>query len=1172
LQGAESWPKPAPEAKLRNRSNDKTAGLEVQFWDLAQNLLQAPAVNSREEQIAQLRGAIAAQEALRAQLGEATIELSLKPLRALLKSLQAKEPLVPEGPAISHDQLLSQLQSYIPKQLADKIRASGHVEGERRQVTVVFADISGFTALSERLDPEEVASFSNDCMKELVEAVYQYEGMVDKFIGDCVMAVFGAPIALEDDAERALRASLAMRERVEAFNRRWIEKLKEPLALHIGINSGTVIAGNVGNDLRMSYTVMGDTVNVASRLEGVAQRGQIFVSQNTHRLTHGAFTFRALDPIQVKGKRELLTVYELLGTKRQPQKTRGLEGLISPLMGRGRECDALNKCLDDLKRGQSAIAMVYGEAGVGKSRLLAEIQKCSSDGLTWLEGRCFASTQTLSYGPFLDLLRRHIGMADEQDENEQRATLRSYVDQRFPAATDVHPVLAQLLALHLEPVELDLLQQLKGEAFRARLFAIIEELLLSLANKEPVVVLLEDLHWADQSSIDLLNHLIALTSRGKVAIIGISRSRTEPVRHWAKLAPTLEQFRQHLTEVSVEPLTLHASRGLIEELLGGNYLPENLAEEILNRAAGNPFFLEEVLRSLIESGVLMRSGSGWTVTALSETIKVPDTLQGVLLSRLDRLPEDLKRVTQKAAVIGRVFLYRVLEELGRGDGSLDTQLASLEASDLVRERARLPEVEYIFKHGLTQEVAYQTLLAPARKALHKRVGEAMEIIFGQRLDEFNSLLAYHYFAAEAWQKALDYSIRSANAAFRVCAYPEARSHYRRALECLEHLDKQTGHLQQFVDITIKLVGASLQAESPEKNLARLLEAESVAQSLDDPVRLGLVQLWIGRAHYYGGGLREAIGYFQKVLAIAPMLGDPELMALPGAVIGRVLFMQGRFEKSQKLLDQAIPLLEKAHNRHEMLFAFIYRGGARTCLGDYAAGLSDLQGALEIARTSRDQNAEAMALTGLAMIQHVAGKHVEGIASAHLALKVAEKTGDAMFRYSTNSFVAWGMSALGNSAEALDYWAAAHEAAKPLGGRLLLGEWLAAIEAESLLEAGKLEPAAKRAEEALCLAKVAGSVIAEALSERAKGRISLATRQGESEGAAHLAKSSTLLEMIGAKYDLTRTLLHQAKAQLACADPSAASETLKKAAATAHQCGLQAEESAAYALLGQIRPT
>jgi class 3 adenylate cyclase/tetratricopeptide (TPR) repeat protein len=1124
-------------------------------------------VNSREERIAQLRAAIEAQEAMRPTLGDAMVELSLKPLRGLLESLTEEAAATDNGEG-SGD-LLERLQSYIPKQLADKIRTSGHVEGERRQVTVIFADISGFTALSERLDAEEVASFANDCMKELTTAVYQYEGMVDKFIGDCVMAVFGAPIALEDDAERALRASLAMRERLEAFNRRWIDKLKEPLSLHIGINSGTVIAGNVGNDLRMSYTVMGDTVNVASRLESAATRGQIFVSQSTHRLTHGAFTFRAMEPIRVKGKSDLLTVYELLGAKIQPDKARGLEGLVSPLMGRADELAMLEKCLSAVKGGKGCIAFVYGEAGVGKTRLLADTRQREAGNFTWLEGRCFAFSNALSYGPFLDLLRRHVGIADEQGEDAAQTALRSYTDKMFPGEADVYPVLAQLLVLHLSDAELEILKQVKGEAFRVRLFAIIEQLLLRLAEEKPVVILLEDLHWADHSSIELLSHLLPLTTRGRVGIIGVSRSANEPAGNWEKLRPALEQNRESLTEISLEALSAESSRGLIEQLLGGNYLPEKLCEEILDKSGGNPFFLEEVLRSLIERGVLARKEHGWEVSALVETIRVPDTLQGVLLSRLDRLPEESKRVIQKAAVIGRVFFYRLLEQMGGGQDQLDPQLSALQEADLVRERSRVPEVEYIFKHALTQEVAYQTLLAPARKLLHQNVGLAMEKIFAERIEEFSGLLAYHYFCAESWEKALQRSVESADGAFRVCAYAEARSHYQRALECLERFEKDPPHLRQYIDITIKLVGASLQAESPEKNLARLLEAEAVAQTLDDPVRLGRVQLWIGRAHYYGGKLREAIGYFQKVLAVAPMLGDPELLALPGAVIGRVLFMQGQFEKSLQLLDQAIPLLEAANNRHEMLFAYIYRGASRTCLGDYSAGLSDLKSALKIARLSQDQNAEAMAHTGLALVQMFAGNYTAGMESAQTALAVAEKSGDAMFRYSSNSFVAWALAGLGKFPESLKHWAAARDAAKPLGGRLLFRESFAAIEAETLLQAGDTNAALSQAEEALTLAKVAGSAIAEALAERALGRTLTAIPGRVGEALAHLSKGSTILEKIGAKYDLARTMLAQAKAQIACADQGGAAQTLEKTVSLARDCKLEAEESAARALLAEL---
>jgi class 3 adenylate cyclase/tetratricopeptide (TPR) repeat protein len=1127
--------------------------------------------NPREEQIEQLRTAIAAQEAHRAMLGDATVELSLKPLRNLLDSLVAESAeAVATAKQSSHDQdLLAQLQSYLPKHLAEKIRASGQIEGERRQVTVVFADISGFTALSERLDAEEVASFANDCMKELTTAVYQYEGMVDKFIGDCVMAVFGAPIALEDDAERALRASLAMRERLEAFNRRWIAKLKEPLSLHIGINSGTVIAGNVGNDLRMSYTVMGDTVNVASRLESAATGGQIFVSQSTHRLTHGAFNFKALEPIRVKGKKDSLPIFELISAKIQPENVRGLEGLVAPLMGRAEELAKLQKCLDGLEAGEGCIAFVYGEAGVGKTRLLSDVRSAAAGKFTWLEGRCFAFSNTLSYGPFLDLLRRHVGIADEQGEEAAQTALRSYVDKMFPDEPDVYPVLAQLLVLQLSETDLETLKQIKGEAFRVRLFAIIEQLLLRLAKKKPVVILLEDLHWADDSSFDLLAHLLPLAAQGRIAILGISRSPNDPVGHWEKLRSALEEHQKRVTHISLEPLSTESSRSLVEQLLGGDYLPKKLSEEILDKSGGNPFFLEEVLRSLIERGVLTKNERGWEVSELGKTLHVPDTLQGVLLSRLDRLPEESKRTIQRAAVIGRVFFYRILAQMENREDLLDPQLSVLQDADLVRERSRDPEIEYIFKHALTQEVAYQTLLGPARKLLHQKVGEAMEEIFAERIDEFSGLLAYHYFCAESWEKALQHSVRSADGAFRVCAYPEARSHYRRALECLERFEKDPAHLQQYIDITIKLVGASLQAESPEKNLARLLEAESVAQSLDDPVRLGRIQLWIGRAHYYGGKLREAIGYFQKVLAVAPMLGDPELLALPGAVIGRVLFMQGQFKKSEQLLDQAIPLLEAANNRHEVLFAYMYRGSSRACLGYYSDGLSDLKGALDMAHRSQDQNAEAMAHTGLALIHLVSGKYVEGMESAQTALAVAEKSGDAMFRYSTNSFVAWGLAALGNAAESLEHWSAAREAAKPLGGRLLLGEWFAAIESETWLQSGNAEAALNKAEEALTMAKVAGSAIAEGVAERALGRALTVIPERVSEAVAHLSKSCLLLEKIGAKYDLARATLAQAKAELASSDRSAAAATLNKAVSLAHECQLAEEESAARALLGKL---
>ena len=1133
-------------------------------------LVKAALVSPRQEQIAQLRAAIAAQESMRSALGDATVELSLKPLRSLLESLLAQESLPPDRESTPRDQaLLAELQRYMPKQLTDKIRASGHIEGERRQVTVVFADISGFTPLTERLDPEEVASVVNDCMKELIEAVYQYEGMVHQIIGDCVMAVFGAPIALEDDAERALRAALAMRGRLEGFNKRWVEKLEEPLTLHIGISSGTVITGNVGTDVRLSYSVMGDTVNVASRLEGVATHGQILVTQSTYRLTHGIFEFRPLEPVRVQGKKDALAVFELLEPKIQRDTKRGLEGLISPLVGREWERKVMRTAIAATKLGRSALILVYGDAGVGKSRLLEEMRSCESEGVTWLEGRCFASSQTLSYAPILDLLRRHIGIAEKQSVEEQQTALRRFVESRFTADPEAYAVLAQLLSLPLSEAENGVLKKLKGEEFRACFFAIVEHGLLSLAQERPVVVIIDDLHFADASCVDLLASILPSLKQARLSFIVVTRSRQTPTPLWNKLEHALAECRDHLVEIPLQSLSHEESRGLMQALLGGDYLPESLTAEILDKSEGNPFFLEEVLRSLIESGALALRNGKRTLTMPIGVMRVPDTLQGVLLSRLDRLSEELKQLTQKAAVIGRVFHYRILERIANADDSLREQLATLELSGLVHERCRIPELEFIFKHALTQEVAYQTLLTPARKVLHRKVGEALELIFRDRIEEFAGVLAYHFFSAESWQKALDYSIRSGDAAFRVYAYPEARGHYGRALECLKHFEADREHLRQKIEVTVQLVGASLHAGIPEKNLVMLDEAERIAESLNDTVLIARVRLWIGRVYYIGGKLKEAADYYKKVLLLAEALGDRELAALPAAVTGRVFFMQGRFREALEMLNQAIPLLEVERSRHELYFARIHRGFAQTCLGHYAAGLSDLNGTLELVRSGRDQNAEAMALGGLALVQTIAGEYAEGIANGHKALEIVEKSGDIFFRYAFNGFIAWATTGLGNARESLTYWAAAKEAAKALGGRLLLGDWLAALEAESLIDAGDPVTGLRRAQEALLLSQETESIIGEALAERAIGRAIAASGENQAEGLPHIKKSLEICENIGARFEIVRGLLAKGEALLACDNRAEAAKTLTQAQAMARECQLEREESIAQALMARI---
>ncbi|HUS17032.1 MAG TPA: adenylate/guanylate cyclase domain-containing protein, partial [Chloroflexia bacterium] len=717
--------------------------------------------------------------------------------------------------------------------------------------------------------------------RDMAEAVYQYEGYIDKFVGEAVMVVFGAPVAHEDDADRALRTALAMRERLAEFNRRRADALGGALSLHVGINTGTVVAGNVGSDLRMAYTVMGDTVNTASRLQHVAQPGQILVSRDTYRLTQEAFTFAALEPITVKGKRAPLTVFELQRARLHPGKSRGLKDLGAAFVGRSAELAQLRAVRDALEGGGGRIVTMTGEAGLGKSRLMAEWRSELGDGVRWLEGRAFAHTTGLAYGPFLDLIRRYAGIKDDDSEAEARTRLNAVLAGLFPADVDAPAIFANLLAMHLAEGDAAIIAALPGEALRRRLFTLLEELFARLASERPLWLVIEDMHWADLASVELIEYLLPLTQRLPLAVVGVFRLHPdETPRIFQILAEA--SYPDRYTHIALTALAEAASLAMVQQLLAMPDLPDSLGAMITAKAEGNPFFVEEVLRSLIERGALVRaeSGEGWETTPLIEVVRVPDTLQGLLMSRLDRLPDETKWVVQQAAVIGRVFLYRVLLHMAEQNSGLEADLSHLEREELIRERARHPEVEYIFNHALTQEVAYGSLLAGRRRDLHRRAGEALQALFAERLAEFQSIVATHFFRGEAWEPAAEYLIRAGDAATRLFAHAEARLHYTQALEALDHLPDTPANGARRVDVTTNLVSVSVVADDPAHNIARLTAVEPLARALPGPdgtlggdtLRLARVHYWLGRSHFYRNESREAIGYYRQVMAEAREAG------------------------------------------------------------------------------------------------------------------------------------------------------------------------------------------------------------------------------------------------------------------------------------------------------------
>jgi class 3 adenylate cyclase len=592
-----------------------------------------------DEQIARLEAAMAALEAQRAALGDAVADAALAPLRQQLAELR-RSPGTAAGPA------------------------SPSFEGERRVVTILFADIAGFTAMSEKMDPEQVRGLMNACFDDLVPAIHKYEGTVNKFIGDEIMALFGAPVAHENDAERALRAALEMVGRLREFNARH----QTDLGLHFGINTGMVIAGSIGAQQQQQYDVLGDAVNVAARLEGESERGEIFVGPDTYRMTSPLFEFEPLPPVRVKGKSEPVPIYKLLREKARPGRVRGLPGLESEMVGRAEELSALLAAGASVSAGRGGAVALIGEAGLGKSRLVAEwksaVEKSPPSGarpLSFVEGRCLPHGRGLVYHLVIDLLKSLLNAPPPAGAAELDAALRALMRS---LNVEGYAFLAHLLSLPLSDEAQQQLAALDPQALQARTLLALSALISARAGHGPLVCVLDDLHWADPASIELLIELLPLTRRAPVLFCALSRpDRDQPGWRW--VAAARESLDERYVEIMLGPLSEGDSRQLVANLLEVESLPEHVRQSILQRAEGNPFFVEEVIRMLIERGSLARRGERWVALKAAENVDIPDTLHGLLMARLDRLPEEARHALRVAAVIGRQFSAKILEQVIR---------------------------------------------------------------------------------------------------------------------------------------------------------------------------------------------------------------------------------------------------------------------------------------------------------------------------------------------------------------------------------------------------------------------------------------------------------------------------------------------------------------------------
>jgi class 3 adenylate cyclase len=568
------------------------------------------------------------------------------------------------------------IEKYMPKEIASKLeaaRASRSMEGERRIVTILFCDVKGSTAMAEMMDPEEWADIMNRGFQYLIEPVYRYEGTVARLMGDAILAFFGAPIAHEDDPQRATLAALEILKGSAEYREKVHAEKDLDFAVRVGLNTGLVVVGNIGSDLKYEYTAMGDAINLASRMQTAADPNTILISENTHRLISPLFEFEDRGQLDVKGKTEPVHVYRVLEARKGAVKTRGIAGLGSPMVGRRREFSTLMQILDDLNEGRGSIVSIIGEAGLGKSRLVTEWQKAAfaamgSEHLRWVEGRCLSYGAAMAHHLSTDIMRGLIGAPAGSSEEETRTALWQTLEQVLGVEMkEVYPYLGHLLGVKLEEEMAARVKYLDGPALQAKYIAATKRLFQALAKSAPMVIVCEDIHWADPSSVELGMQVLPIVAETRLVIVFVTR-QDKDAPGWKLIQQGHEIAGVGAIELYLAPLSENDSKQLVSNLLEVEALPENLRQLILAKAEGNPFFVEEVIRMLIDRGGIQRQDSQWIVTREIQNIEIPDTLQGVLTARIDRLPEEAKRTLQIASVIGRKFPVKILAAVMEQEG------------------------------------------------------------------------------------------------------------------------------------------------------------------------------------------------------------------------------------------------------------------------------------------------------------------------------------------------------------------------------------------------------------------------------------------------------------------------------------------------------------------------
>ncbi|MDH3878684.1 MAG: AAA family ATPase, partial [Desulfobacterales bacterium] len=884
-------------------------------------------------------------------------------------------------PTIAPPVRYSEPQSYTPRFLADKILTTrSSIEGERKLVTVLFADVANYTSISEKIDPEEVHQMMDGCFKILIDEIHRYEGTINQFTGDGVMALFGAPLAHEDHAQRACTAALSIQKAMGGYCEKIKKKSGIEFSMRIGLNSGPVIVGSIGDDLRMDYTAVGDTTNLAARIQQNANPAEVWVSQETRNIIRDYFQDKPVGEIQLKGKSQPQPIYCLIA-ERPGVRTRFEAVLIrgvTEFVGRGPEMEALQAAFKKAKKGDAQIVDVVGEAGVGKSRLVYEFRETLGNAARVLSGICIHYGRNISFLPVIDVVKGAFGITEGMTEED---VSRHIEEKATDSLASMIPFYRNLLSLRVDDSILDLLDS-EGRKFGT--FEAVKDLLFKISENKPLVLFLDDIHWMDKISEELFTYFSR--SFVKSPILMIANYRPEGAPTWAQGA--------HYQRLGLETLSSNSSIRLMRNILGGVALNPNLEKKLIERASGNPFFVEETIRELLDRGELVKKGDTFTSVQPIDKLEIPRTIQGVLAARMDRLSEDLKKTIQVASVIGRDFAFRLLKNTMELGDELRVHMTNLVGLEILYEKVLYPELEYIFKHALTQEVAYESLLKQRRTELHGRIAQAIEEIYAHQLEVHYELLAYHYERSGNEIKAIDYLILAGEKSNQHSAAQTACDFFEKALVVAE-----TNNIALDTEAQIRthtgLTNAYLEIGAFGKS------KEAFRKAIDLSRRHGfidyekenlfgycfLMQIWPVKA--------EAESALKEGIARAQEMGDKALESSIQSSMGNHMILYGQPRKAYQILVEAESMAADTGDPKVIAYARGIRSGTERWIGRPQKTIELTEGIAEISREMFNMTGLSFAIfiRGIALAE--TGRIEEGIALLKDGIDVCEKFGVAM---------------------------------------------------------------------------------------------------------------------------------------------------------------------------------